>query len=507
MSNPTTILAPSGNVLTPWNFYDYYGFNQLNNTGRGGYDVNGNGQTIAIIDAYGNPNIQDDLDYFCSQMGLPSTNVSVYYPLGQPNWNSISNNQSLSADAVSWSLETNLDVQYAHAMSLSAKIVLVVSPNASFDNLGHCVRYAVSGLGADVVSMSYGATETNYFYTSNYDTLTYNNLSAAYVASAGDEGSEVNYPASSQYVLSVGGTVISGGDSRNYHGAPGPYSETGWSGSGGGISLYQNLPAYQIGWSAASRRSVPDVSYNAGATCLVYFKNPVTNIAGWYYVLGTSAGAPQWAAIIANRNSAGYSVKNIKTINADLYNIAKKDYAGSFNDITTGNNGFPASVGYDLITGLGSPRVNNIFPPLVTPTPTPTQTPTVTPTNTKTPTQTPTHTPTNTKTPTHTPTNTKTPTHTPTRTPTHTPTPTRTPTHTPTVTQTYITPSHTPSHTPTNTITPSVTPVSSRRPIATQTATPTNTPTPTVTPTPSATNQNLILPTQQPTATPTPSRP
>jgi subtilase family serine protease len=501
--------VPSGNVLTPWNLYDYYGYNQINSTGRSLYSIQGGGQTIAIIDAYGSPYLQADLNYFCEQMGLPSKTIDIYYPVGMPDWSYTNTTTKLG-----WALETSLDVQYAHAMALSSRILLVVSPDASFTNLGLCVQYAVQTLSADVVSMSYGAGEQSIFYTSNYDNLLYNNLNSQYIAAAGDSGSEVLYPASSPYVLSVGGTVLYGGDNRNYFGSPGPYYEIGWEYSGGGISTINTLPIFQKGFSSFSKRSVPDVAYNAGAYVSVYMTNPYNNISGWYSVGGTSAGAPQWASIVARKNSLGNKTKGFKTLNEDIYAAARSKYYTLFYDITAGYNGYKASRGYDLITGLGSPKVYNIVPPPLTPTPTPTNTPTQTRTPLATITPTPTQTPSQTRTPRATPNPTGTPRVTPTQTPsytptrlivTKTPTPTSTPAATSNVTSTP-TPTKSPTRTATNTPLPTRVPIIPLTPLPTVGITPTPTPTPTnqtPTPTPTPTSIDIILPSQTPTQTPT----
>lgn len=105
-------------------------------------------------------------------------------------------------------------------------------------------------------------------------------------------------------------------------------------------------------------RAVPDVSYNAGAGIAIYSSAN----GGWVAVGGTSAGAPQWAAIEALGGSAS---------DVDLYNSAKSAYSTNFRDITSGSNGFPgfpATTGYDLATGLGSPKTDDFGSLLVSPT-------------------------------------------------------------------------------------------------------------------------------------------
>jgi len=177
-----------------------------------------------------------------------------------------------------------------------------------------------------------------------------------YVASSGDSGElavpwEVEWPASSPYVVGVGGTTL-------YLGADGNRTaeETAWSGSGGGLSSVYGQPDFQNGWHDLGIRCVPDVSYLA---------DPKTGVGVaygryLYEVGGTSVGAPQWAALIALANS----VRMSGTVggNADIYSAAGTApnlEPGRFFDITDGHNGTDpddlAVPGYDLVTGLGSP--------------------------------------------------------------------------------------------------------------------------------------------------------
>jgi len=474
--------TPSISSLNPYNFYEYYGYNQVPDY----IDRKGYGQTIAIIVGYGNTNIQSDLNVFCQQFNLPQKNIEIYYPTGIP-----------TVSDTSWAVETNLDVQYAYAMAISARIILVVGKDNSFANLNQCVAHSVSALGADIVSMSYGAEEGNYINAYGLNTV-YENLSAYYLGASGDDGAQVLYPGSSPNVLSVGGTVLRGGSSQNFAVSPGPYSEIGWSGSGGGISFLNPPPDYQKGWSSFKGRSVPDVSYNAGSGAAVYYTDPNGSGSGWLSVGGTSAGTPQWAAILARRNASGFSTKYTQTINSVIYKNAKTNFKNLFYDIKQGSNPYKASYGYDLVSGLGSPKVYSFLPPPIPVTGTPTSTPTQSPSQSRTPSSTPTNTPTPSKTATNTPTRSLTPTNsfspTQTRTPTKTSTPTKTPTTTPT--STFKLP---PSQTPTTT------PIASRRPIASQTPTPTPSITSSPTPSPSETNLNIPLPSLPPTGTPTPT--
>ena len=314
-----------------------YGFSQLYST------TTGAGQTIAIIDAYGSSSIQKDLNSFCSYFGLPAATVDIRYPQGKPGANS------------GWAQETSLDVEWAHAIAPGAHIMLVVAANASVGNLLGAVDYAVAN-GATVVSMSWGAGE---YAGETTDDSHFNHPGVTFVASAGDSGEAVEWPAASPYVVGVGGTSL------HLNSSSVRTSETAWSGSGGGISQYEPAPSWQSGWSGLSSRGVPDVSYVA---------DPNTGVevvyGGRLYVFGgTSVGAPQWSALVALANSLNTSP--LSSADTALYSAAgtSDTINGSFYyDITSGNNGTDtddyAIPGYDLVTGLGSPVANTLAPVL-----------------------------------------------------------------------------------------------------------------------------------------------
>lgn len=305
-----------------------------------GFDIvtgSGSGQTIAIVEAYGSTTIQNDLNKFCTTFALPTTTVSIYYPQGIP------------APDTLWALETSLDVEWAHAMATGAKIALVVAKSALSTDLLAAVDYAVS-LGAKQVSMSW---ETPEFSTqASYD-YHFNKTGVTFIASSGDT-STVMWPASSQYVVGVGGThlVLDAGGNIT--------SETGWSGSGGGISAYTAKPTFQNGWQSATKRTTPDLSYNADpATGVAVYMTNYYGQTGWLSCGGTSAGPPQWAALFAIVN--GNRTSSINGANTALYNAANSNYTGNYRDITSGSNGkYSATTKYDYVTGLGSPRVNSL---------------------------------------------------------------------------------------------------------------------------------------------------
>lgn len=288
--------------------------------------------TIAIIDAYDNPNVASDLKVFSTQFGLPTANLEVHKM------------SSLVRGNVNWGLEIALDVQWAHAIAPNAKILLVEANSASLSDLLSAVNYARNRADVVAVSMSWGgsefSTETAYdsYFTSPYG--------ATFYASSGDNGAGTSWPAVSANIVSVGGTTLTftGGVVS---------SETAWSGSGGGVSAYVPKPAFQTNVPYANR-AIPDVSYDA---------DPNSGFAvydsygyGWIVVGGTSAGAPQWAAI----QSLGLS-----STNPNIYNAYAQapTYQADFRDVTVGSNGYSAGIGYDLATGVGSPLTTNFAAP------------------------------------------------------------------------------------------------------------------------------------------------
>ncbi len=156
-------------------------------------------------------------------------------------------------------------------------------------------------------------------------------------------------------MLSVGGTTLRLTSSGTWS------SESVWSDGGGGTSRYEGLPSYQSGLGITNR-GTPDVSYDA---------NPSTGFAvydsygsgGWAQYGGTSVGAPQWAALIAiaDQGRALSGKGSLSNAQAALYTLPRSD----FHDITSGSNGYSATSGYDVASGLGSPIANLVVRDLV----------------------------------------------------------------------------------------------------------------------------------------------
>ena len=198
-----------------------YGFDQLLAAG-----INGAGQKIGIVDAYGNPDIQADLNTFCAQFGLAPTTVQV---LGTSRRNT------------GWGLETALDVEWAHVIAPNATIILSVANSSSYSDLLAAVDAAVKA-GATVISMSWGGSE--FSGETTYDTH-FNVAGVTFVASSGDSGEStgVEWPASSPYVVGVGGTSLYL-DANGNRTSP----EAAWSDSGGGLSTCPHRRIQQRPW-------------------------------------------------------------------------------------------------------------------------------------------------------------------------------------------------------------------------------------------------------------------
>lgn len=346
---PSTAAAP----FDPQQIAQAYGFNQSSLTGKG--------QTIAIVDAYNDPNLLKDVAEFDGIFHLPAVNVN-----GGPTLRVVNQTggAALPATNASWALEIALDVEWAHALAPGANLLVVEANSGYLDDLLAGVSYAANH--ASVVSMSWGggefSGETSYDYHFDAPHVTF-------IASSGDSGT-VQWPAVSPNVLAVGGTDLIINTSGGYLG------ETAWNGSGGGVSRYESLPGYQSGIAFDGKRNSPDVAAVADPATGLYLYDsvPYQGYAGWYQMGGTSAAAPQWAALIARadqgRAQAGLApLGSVQTLDAlyGLYHAPTSNtyhYSNTFHDIVAGKNsaGFEAKPGYDDVTGLGSPLANNLIP-------------------------------------------------------------------------------------------------------------------------------------------------
>ncbi|MBK1615007.1 hypothetical protein CKO44_16175 [Rubrivivax gelatinosus] len=330
----------------------------------------GAGQTIYVIVAGHHPTALADLNTFSSRFGLPgcsgsSVASSTWLPLSTASTASGCSLLVANVDATGqltdqappadrdwgdWGVETALDLQWAHAMAPKARLVLIQVPSVNIGDMMQAITLA-NRMGSGVVSMSWGTDEGS--WGPSYRS-TFGGGDMIYVAATGDWGTQSMWPAASPEVLAVGGTTLS------YDGVN-PRQENVWSKSGGAASTYFSRPAYQIALKAQgtplSTRGTADVSYNADP----YTGHFVYHDGEWMSLGGTSAGAPQWAGILAVAN-AQRRQRGLSTVWQAHLSFYPLMGSRAFSDITSGANGdcagCTAGVGYDFPTGIGTPNVD-----------------------------------------------------------------------------------------------------------------------------------------------------
>jgi len=374
------VAGSGGTVYTPAQIRTAYGINDLS--------LDGTGQTIAIVDAYDDPQIYQALDTFHSQFGLTNSGPTLYQQYGaatsfltvlnqngQPT--SLPGTDPIGQGNDNWEVEIALDVQWAHAIAPGAKIILVEANSQSLADLMAGAATAASQPGVSTVSMSWGFAEGQGVLSA--DEATYDNTftvpGVTFVASTGDYGAaDPVYPAFSPNVLAVGGTSLALNADNSYNG------ESGWGyyssssgtfiASGGGLSRYETEPAYQQRVQSTGSRTTPDVSFVADPATGAWIADPYNLDPSnpWEVVGGTSLSAPCWAGLIAlvnqGRSAAGQPALNSAgptETQQTLYSLSQNDY----HVITSGSNGYSAAAGYNLVTGLGTPVANLLVPDLV----------------------------------------------------------------------------------------------------------------------------------------------
>jgi subtilase family serine protease len=304
----------------------------------------GAGLTVAIVDAYDDPNAESDLATYRSTFGLPACTTAngCFQKVNQTG------GTSYPTGDTGWSEEISLDLDMVSAVCPSCKILLVEGTSASFVDLGTSVNTAVS-LGAAAVSNSYGGGESA-AETTTYDGY-YNHPGVAITVSSGDSGYGVEYPAASRYVTAVGGTSLTA--SSNSRG----WTETAWSGAGSGCSAYEAKPTWQQD-TGCGRRTVADVSAVADPNTGVAVYDTY-GTSGWLVFGGTSVASPIIASVyaLAGKPAAG-------SVPASL----AYSHTSSLFDVASGSNGScagsylcTAKAGYDGPTGLGTPNGTAAF--------------------------------------------------------------------------------------------------------------------------------------------------
>ncbi|WP_405869473.1 putative Ig domain-containing protein [Streptomyces sp. NBC_00005] len=338
LASAVAAAAPSG--LSPANLHSAY---NLPSTG-------GSGLTVAVVDAYNDPNAESDLATYRSQYGLSSCTKAngCFKQVSQTG-----STTSLPTNDTGWAGEEALDIDMVSAVCPNCNIVLVEANSATDSDLGTAENEAVA-LGAKFVSNSWGGDESS--SQTSEDTSYFKHPGVAITVSAGDEGYGAEYPATSQYVTAVGGTALStSSTSRGWTESVWKTSST--EGTGSGCSAYDTKPSWQTD-TGCTKRMESDVSAVA---------DPATGVAvydtyggsGWAVYGGTSASSPIIAGVYALAGTPGssdYPAKYPYSHTSNLY------------DVTSGNNGScstsyfcTATTGYDGPTGWGTPNGTTAF--------------------------------------------------------------------------------------------------------------------------------------------------
>ncbi|MEU4928381.1 S53 family peptidase [Streptomyces yokosukanensis] len=366
------------NCYNPLQYRTAYDLNPLYKKG-----ITGKGRTIVIVDSFGSPTVQHDLDVYSKQFGLPSTKVKVV------KWGHVPPFDPKNSDMTGWAGETTLDVEMAHAVAPGAKIVLVETAVAETEGttglpeMMSAEKHLIDQGVGDVISQSFGATENTFPGFDKGDFSSVKKLRYAFedakrrhvtvLASSGDGGvtdmkadgktyynKPVNsWPSSDPLVTSIGGTQLHLNDKGQRVKPDSVYNDYG--AGGGGQSHVFTRPSFQDGVKnvVGSRRATPDISMaaavNGGAWVYSSYDPTAT---GWDVSGGTSEASPLFSGIVALADQA--AGHRLGDINQALYTLLKQKNPGvvDVNDGTDnsyeGVKGYKAVNGYDMATGVGT---------------------------------------------------------------------------------------------------------------------------------------------------------
>ncbi len=307
--------------------------------------LTGTGQSVALLEFAGY-NMADVTRFFANGYG-PANQVSV---LGIQT-----DSQPLACNAGCDDSEQVLDIEYAISMAPGLASVRVYVGSLAEDILNAIATDNVS----KVVSSSWGWDET--FATDDAIFKEFAVQGQTNLTASGDYSSLAAsgaWPEEDANIVAVGGT-----DVATFSPGGRWLGEIGWSGSAGGPSLdpgiliepYQASVLKTAPGASATLRNVPDVALNANTDMMVCANGGCGGGNG-----GTSFASPLWAGLIAlaNEEAAAAGKPPVGFINPAIYALAAGHrYASVFHDVTMGRSGkFRAVAGYDLVSGLGTPR-------------------------------------------------------------------------------------------------------------------------------------------------------
>jgi subtilase family serine protease len=323
-------------------------------------------QTVAIVDAYDDPNAEADMGVYRSTFGLGAC-TTANGCFSKVNGAGVKG--SYPASNAGWATEISLDLDMVSAICPKCHILLVEGTSNANADL-YAAEDTAARLAPNAISNSWGGAEGSSDAAANTH---FNHPGIAVTASSGDSGYGVQFPAASPYVTSVGGTTLTRDSSTR------GWSETAWSGSGSGCSKSENKPAWQTDTAGCARRTVADVSAVAdpktgvavydtfvASNCFIVCLGGGGGGGGWMVVGGTSAGTPLIAAVYAlagNAGSTSYPASIAYAHATSLYDITSGSNAkggggllGLGGSSKCSNYLCTAGPGYDGPPGLGTPN-------------------------------------------------------------------------------------------------------------------------------------------------------
>jgi subtilase family serine protease len=365
--------------------------------------IEGKGETIVIVDAFGSPSIASDLQTFDSETGLPNPpSFRVITPEG-PITTTPANCTSaysptgpdLCSDYYGWTDETSLDVEWSHAMAPEANILLVETPMTETEGIYGIPQivaaenYVIDHHLGDVITQSFGANESTFTNPGQIYSLRSAYINAArhgvtVLAASGDQGSTdyvcdpssgcanpnnaiccqstraIDWPSSDPLVTGVGGTQLQlnakgvrtapdsvWNDLSSTVGVTGPVYT--WGASGGGRSTVFSRPQFQNGVAGivGDSRGTPDIAMSAAVNGAVDFYDTTDpSVAGWGIVGGTSEASPLFSGIVALADQ--YAGHSLGYLNPALYAMAQSRVPDGIVPISHGGNSFTFCVAADV---------------------------------------------------------------------------------------------------------------------------------------------------------------
>jgi subtilase family serine protease len=377
--------------------------------------IEGQGETIVIVDAFGSPSIASDLQTYDAQEGLPNPpSFKVITPEGPITTNPSNctttfspTGPDLCSDYYGWTDETSLDVEWSHTMAPKANILLVETPMTEsegiygFPQIVEAENYVINHHLGDVISQSFGANESTFSSPSQIYSLRSAYVNAAahgvtVLAASGDQGSTddicspasgcadpndviccqstraIDWPSSDPLVTGVGGTQLhlnaSGArtspdsvwnDLSSTVGVTGPVYT--WGSSGGGHSTVFSRPSFQNGvaGTVGNSRGTPDIAMSAAVNGAVDFYDTTDpGVAGWGIVGGTSEASPLFSGIVALADQvAGHSLGDL---NPALYAMGRSGSSSGIVPISAGSNSYTFCVAADVESNSSCPSASDL---------------------------------------------------------------------------------------------------------------------------------------------------